>query len=98
MRANVSQQHDINPAVLCGIYSQGFSQTISWYYIICTRVALSLISVKVVLEKQFPGKIYRTLALVEIVLNLPGNMVRIITKNIYLLSFSAFFIASSDHI
>ena len=74
-----------------------FSQTISLYYIICTRVVLSLISVKVVLKKQFPGKIYRTLALVEIVLNLPGNTVRIITKKIYLFSFSVFFIASSDH-
>lgn len=37
-----------------------------------TRVALSLISTKVVLERQFLGKICRTLALVEIVLNLQG--------------------------
>lgn len=36
---------------------------------------LSLISMKVVLDNQFLRKIYRTLALVEIVLNLPGNMV-----------------------
>lgn len=56
LRANVSHQHDISPAVLCGVYSQQFSQAISFYCIICTHVSLSLISAKVVLEKQFLEK------------------------------------------
>lgn len=40
MRASVSKQYDSNPAVSCGIYSQRFSHTISFYYIVCTRVAV----------------------------------------------------------
>ena len=44
----------------------------------------------------------RNLALVEIVLNLPGNMIRINNNNnnkkIFLFSVSVFFMVSSDHI